>query len=53
MNIRSCKELCSNYAELYSLLLEPLRLPNPSVVWMIFIGSHFQCYMKQLLVLKL
>jgi len=53
MNIRSWKELCSNYAELYSLLLEPLSLPNPSVFWLIFIGSPFQVYMEQLLVLKL
>jgi len=46
MNIWSWKELCSNYAELYSLLLEPFRLPNPSVVWLIFISSHFESYMK-------
>jgi len=46
MNIRSWKELCSNYAELYSLLVEPHRLPNPSFVWLIYIGSHFQSYMK-------
>jgi len=46
-------ELCSNYPELYSLLLEHLRLPNLSVVRLIFIGSPFHVYMKQSLVLKL
>jgi hypothetical protein len=52
MNIGSWNELCSNYAELYSLLIEPLRLPNPSVVWLIFIGNPFQGYTKKPLVLK-
>jgi len=52
MNIRSWKELCSNYAELYSLLIEPLRLPNPTVVWLIFIGSPFEVFTKQPVVLK-